>query len=296
MDEQPKPCALAVSNLLMVLFSVEECRHFLMKYHPDLLPEAPGAVASPQLFFDTVSLALIRRGLLTEAFLDNLQRERPYQAGEIDKLRHSLHLQKTTLGPPQVGFHFRGRLQDLSVEMLTQVIALLRLQTGDSSLVAVDLRVGSIKILVEAQRETCDRLLSLSLGKFNELHYKLREDTNLRLWAIRPAGWFFEAKAGRKGFGTPVAALEDLLRHLFSPVELHVFLRRTQAPYITDGLGELSQRLPPRSFAFEVAEALRGYGEVQNTLESMLAERPRRREEIIAVMELWDEYYNEPYR
>jgi hypothetical protein len=287
--ETTEPSAFAVSDLLLKLFSVEECRHFLMKHYPDLLHEVPGEGAPPRQFFDHVAMALIRRGALGWRFLNYLQEERPEQIGEINILRHSLRLSNTVVGgPPQVGFHFRGKLQDLSVEMLTQVIALLRLQTGDASLVAVDVRVGSVRLLVGAQRDTCDRLLSLRDDEFLRLHKRIQEKTGLELLGVSTVGWLFKSRVDshRGSF-----ALGDLFASLFhSPEELRRFiymhLEEVQSLFARLPSGRVSRE----EFAKEVVHQLERRGMVGKVFEPLLRAFPGRTHDIRRIQDEFDEF------
>lgn len=278
MTDTTEPSPFAVSDLLLKLFSVEECRHFLMKRYPELLPELPGEGVSPRQFFDHLAMALIRRGVLGGAFLDCLQDERPRQVGEINTLRHSLRLSNTgVVGPPQVGFHFRGRLQDLSVEMLTQIIAILRMQTGDASLVAVDMRVGSIKLLVEAQRETCDRLRGLPEMDFLRLREQIEERTGLSLLLITSAEWFQKQGAVLPSW----KPLYEIFVMLFDQEGLARFLHF--GPEGDHLLEDISiGRMSEKEFAWAAVEQLVRRGLLVETLERLLDEFPRRRAEILA--------------
>lgn len=266
--------ALALSNLLSDLFSVQELEHFLLNFPDDLRNSCPSS-GSAQAFFDAAAMAILRRGMADASFYKSLERERPQRSADILRIQRALGFAESSAVIPQIGFHFRGRLQELTVEMLTDFVELLRARSGDDTVVVMDIRSGSIKALLRAKSATCAKLYSLDDSSFLELSRQINRVVRLELFQIREDSWFFDQCTPSPWLQEQV--LEDWLRNYFGSGELARFLK-------SGPRGEFMLQVynsAPRNVAISrVVSELAKFSLVEVTLIRIMYSRPRMRRKL----------------
>jgi hypothetical protein len=187
----PRPAITAaptyvLSRLLMDLYSPDECTHFLLEHFGDDLVSELTTSPIPAQFFDHVAHALLRRGLAGDELLRRLHASRPHRRDEISRALHSLDGASRTHDENHVHVTISGTVATIRVDQIADIIEMLRTLLEDDSVMVVQIKSGSVKLVLRASDDACRRLAALQELDVERLRRLIKRRTGEDLLALSP--------------------------------------------------------------------------------------------------------------
>lgn len=147
----------ALSTLLMELFSRDEFQRFLHEHYPEIRTEV-SKEASIESYFDEVALALFRRNLVDEVFLNHLYESRPRQGRIISRFQSELGRSDH---PSQalIEITLAGTDNALGAERFRRLVELLREMTGTDEVVVVKMYPDFARAILLVDANACSELV-----------------------------------------------------------------------------------------------------------------------------------------